>query len=169
MPSGYGNRWLMTFVLFSVSGFGLLSGTPARAQAESSTQIVRTSFNETVFVSCANNGEGEFLQYSGTFQNITHLTVDATGGFHVKVVNSSQGISAVGLTTGNTYHAIEVAQRQFTFYPEGLPAHETTVTNFLLIGEGTESDFLAHEEFHLTINAQGELTVNHGNVRFECR
>ena len=46
---------------------------------------------------------------------------------------------------------------------------QTYVNNFRIIGTGTGNNFLVHEVAHITINADGTLTVFHDNFSIACK
>ena len=46
---------------------------------------------------------------------------------------------------------------------------ETFVNNFRIIGQGPGNNFLIHENAHLTINANGDVTVTHDNFSAVCK
>jgi hypothetical protein len=47
--------------------------------------------------------------------------------------------------------------------------NQTFVNNFRIIGQGPGNNFLLHETFHLTVNANGELTTIHDNFSVDCK
>jgi hypothetical protein len=46
---------------------------------------------------------------------------------------------------------------------------ETFVNNFRIIGQGPGNNFLVHENFHITVNVNGTLTVFRDNFSVECK
>jgi hypothetical protein len=140
------------------------------ASAASATNVIlndQVPFNRTVFVSCANGGTGELVVISGTLHVLIHETISSSGNDHFKVHFQPQGISGVGLTTGDQYRATGVTQEHFNF--NNLPVNDTFVDNFRIIGQGPGNNFLVHENFHFTINANGELTAVHDNLTVDCK
>jgi hypothetical protein len=47
--------------------------------------------------------------------------------------------------------------------------NQTFVNNFRIIGQGPGNNFVLHENFHLTINANGEVTTVHDNFSADCK
>jgi len=136
------------------------------AQAESSTDTERIPFDSVVFVPCANDGAGEYVELSGDLLALFHLTLDGTGGYHAKSHFNPQGISGVGLTTGDTYQGTGVTQEQVNIKP----AFETTfINNSRIIGQGPGNNYLVHETFHITVTPNGDITAFVDNVSVECR
>ncbi len=70
-----------------------------------------------------------------------------------------QGISGVGLDTGDKYQGAGVTQDHFKGSFNNGQFNQTFVNNFRIIGQGPGNNFLVHENFRLTINANGEVTT----------
>lgn len=120
------------------------------------------------FVPCANGGVGELILVSGTLHVLNHVTISNSNNFQVKMHYQPQGIDGVGLTTGDKYQATGVTQS--TLHINGpLPIVSTFVNNFRMIGQGRDNNFLVHQNLHLTINANGEVTVTSVNQNVTCR
>ena len=47
--------------------------------------------------------------------------------------------------------------------------NQTFINNFRIIGQGPGNNFLVHENFHLTINANGDVTTVHDNFSVDCK
>ncbi len=122
----------------------------------------------SVLVPCANGGAGETI--SGDLQ--LHILFTSTvngnnvsGKFHFQ----PQGGSLVGETTGDTYRATGVTQGTFKGSLQNGQYTETFVNNFRMIGPGPGNNALVHENFHITINANGDTTVTHDNFSIDCK
>jgi hypothetical protein len=70
------------------------------------------------------------------------------------------------LTTGDRYAATGETQDTFNAHAG---VEYTFVNNFKIIGQGPGNNFLVHETYHYTFNANGELTVELDNFSVECR
>jgi len=46
---------------------------------------------------------------------------------------------------------------------------ETDVNNFRFIGQGSGNNFLEHDVFHVTFDADGIITSNHVSSSFDCK
>lgn len=119
------------------------------------------------FVPCAAGGTGEVVWLSGNLHTLWHFTEDGAGGFHVMSEVNPQGVSGVGEVTGDKYQGTGVTR--FDFNARSLQMTTTFVNNFRIIGQGTDNNFLVHNNFHVTVNANGELTVVVDNFSAECR
>jgi hypothetical protein len=143
------------------------SGTPNfSAITSGSNTIVQVEL--FVFVPCANGGAGEVIDVSGPLHIVMTTIISDAGNFHAKFHFQPQGISGFGLVTGDKYQATGVTQEEFSI--EGvLPITETFVNNFRMIGQGPGNNFLVHENFHITIDANGVLSAFQDNFSIECK
>jgi hypothetical protein len=119
-----------------------------------------------VLVPCANGGAGEVIAMSGNLHVLFNILADGNGGFHLKSHSQPQGISGAGQVTGAKYQAVGVTQEHQNVTAG---ANLTYVNNFRMIGQGPGNNFQVHETFHVTINANGQLTVSHGALRVTCK
>jgi hypothetical protein len=146
------------FFVLAVSLVLIMALGVAQAQAKATTfiQNVRVPIDLLVFVPCAAQGAGEFIQMSGNLHVIFTTMIDDQGGFHTKFHNQPQGVSGTGLITGDKYNA--VGETQGTFNGK-VGSEQTFVNNFKIVGQGPGNNFMIHETFHITVNANGILTV----------
>jgi hypothetical protein len=144
----------------------LFGPTSASAAAETYTDNVRIPYEFYVYVPCAAGGAGEDVYLSGTLHMLFHTTLDNSGGYHSKYHFQPQGITGTGLVTGAKYQATGVTQGM----DNGKVGFESTfVNNFKIIGQGPGNNFLIHENFHITVNANGEVTAYVDNFSVECK
>ena len=144
---------------------GEVNITQPGSNSFSSSVIIPISIG--VFVPCANGGAGEFVLLSGNLHSLFHFTDDGAGGFHAMNENNPQGISGTGTITGDKYQGTGVTLSHFN--TSGLPFNQTFVNNFRIIGQGTDNNYLVHQTFHITVNANGQLTALVDNFSVECR
>jgi len=137
---------------------------PVRAEVIENDSIDFTGF--TVFVPCAAGGAGELVVFTGQLHVLFEVTVNNGGGFHIKEHFQPQGLSGVGLTTGDKYQATGVTQEEINL---AAGEEETFINNFRMIGQGPGNNFLIHETFHITINANGDVTTVQDNFSVECK
>ena len=140
------------------------ASTAVRAEVVQNESIDFTGF--TVFVPCANGGAGEEVVFEGNLHFLFAVTEDANGGFHLKSHAQPQGLTGYGLVTGAKYQATGVTQDNFN---AKVGQTSTYVNNFRIIGQGRGNNFLVHETYHVTVNANGVVTVVHDNFSFECK
>ena len=145
----------------------LLAVLAAPAQAE---VVINDSIdvNLVVFVPCANGGAGELVDLSGPLHILITSNINGnnvSGKSHFQ----PQGLSGFGLTTGDSYQGTGVTQDHFKGSFNNGQFNQTFVNNFRILGQGPGNNFLLHENFHLTINANGELTTFHDNFSVDCK
>jgi hypothetical protein len=104
---------------------------------------------------------GEDVELSGTIHLVSQLQSDGSEVGHINF----QGVSGVGLTSGTTYRSSSVDNfRLAAPYPSDI----TSVRSLRLISPGPEDDLLVRFLFHITVNANGEITAEVEDVNFEC-
>jgi hypothetical protein len=135
----------------------------AAVQTNNTTEIALSEF-----VPCAAGGAGEIVDLAGRLHTLITLTIngnDVSGTFHFQ----PQGIVGVGETTGLKYHATGVTEESFKTALQNGEANLTYVNNFRIIGQGPGNNLLVHETQHITINADGSVTVTHDNFSMDCK
>ena len=127
-----------------------------------------TNISLTVFIPCAAGGAGEIVDLSGPLHTLILSTINGnnvSGYFHFQ----PQGISGTGESTGNKYQATGVTSETFKTSLQNGQANLTFVNNFRIIGQGPGNNYLVHETMHVTINADGTVTVFHDNFSVDCK
>jgi hypothetical protein len=146
---------LALFLVFSVAPI-----------AHAQTDQGRLWYDEVIWVDCANGGNGEEVHLTGYLHVTFRQTFDNAGGVHVKMHANPQGISGVGLTTGDQFRGTGVSQDQFNLK---VGEQSTSINNFNIIGKGPGNNALVHSTFHITVNANGTVTAFVDNSHSECR
>jgi hypothetical protein len=150
---------------------GVVSALVLSFAAPASAQVVVNDSSPIallVFIPCADDGAGELVLVEGDLHTLITFTVNGnnvSGKTHFQ----PQGVSGTGLTTGDTYRGTGVTQDHFKGSLQNGQFTQTFVNNFRIIGHGPGNNLLIHENFHLTINASGDVTVVHDNFRVECK
>jgi hypothetical protein len=147
-----------------VAMFAILAA-PVQAEVVDNESI---DIDLVVFVPCANGGAGELVELNGPLHVLTIFNINGnklSGKTHFQ----PQGISGFGQDTGDKYRATGVTQDHFKGSFNNGQFNQTMVNNFRIIGQGPGNNFLVHENFHLTINAKGEVTTAHHNFSVECK
>jgi len=144
----------------------LLGPGSALAAADSFTVSSIFLIDMVVFVPCANGGAGEEVLLSGNLHDVYHVTLTPNGGFRISYSDNPQGISGTGRTTGAKYQATGITRDNFGGQ---IGFEETFVNNFRIIGQGPGNNFLVHENFHITVHADGTVTSFHDNFSVECK
>ena len=132
------------------------------ASAETGTSNISVPFDAVL------GGCTEPIHFTGELHILFHSTFTSSGIVHFKSHFQPQGVKGTGLLTGTKYEATGVTQDEFN-YNGPLPYTESFINNFRLIGRGPDNNLLIHENFHITINANGDVTAIHDNFSVECR
>jgi hypothetical protein len=142
-----------------------LLAKPTQAQAESDTFNLRFP----VAFGAINHCTGEEAFIEGTAHSVFHFTEDANGGFHVKSLFhvQGQGVSP----SGAKYVIHDSSNSHFNVRAESADNLTHTGT-FKVIRQGSatpEDDFKVKLLFHVTINANGEVTAEVEADERECK
>jgi hypothetical protein len=138
------------------------------AQAAVTQNDVKQTIPFTIVVPCANGGAGEVVDGTVDLHRLVTATVNGnnvSGKFH----SQPQGGNLVGLTTGDKYQPTGVTQDHFKGSLQNGQYTETFVNNFRIIGQGPGNNALVHEVVHITINANGTVTVFHDSLSVDCK
>lgn len=139
--------------------------TSANAAVQVNTAI---DISLQVFVPCAAGGAGETVDLSGPLHVLMSFTINGNNVSGVQHFQP-QGISGTGETTGAKYQATGVTSTTFQMSLQNGQASETFINRFDIIGQGPGNNFRVHETAHITINANGTVTVNFDNFNVECK
>jgi hypothetical protein len=105
---------------------------------------------------------------TGLLHTLVHRTVNANR-ISMTVQSQAQGISGVGLITGESYRGTGVTRQHFGHSSTDGQVEETFINNFRIIGPGPNNNFLVHNTLHVAMNASGELTSHVENVSVDCK
>ena len=137
---------------------------PAQAAVEVN---LKQDITLSTFVPCAAGGVGEVVDLSGPLHVLLSFTITAnnvSGVMHFQ----PQGIDGTGETTGDKYQATGVTSTSFTQSLVNGKATETFIDRFDIIGQGPGNNYSVHETAHLTINANGTVTVIFDDLTVTC-
>jgi hypothetical protein len=112
---------------------------------------------------------GEEIQVNFREQLVEHESVDAQGRLHIHTVINDKGSTAVGLTSGTTYHQVGATKDSDILVVDLQPRVVSFVNVLNLIGQGTGPNLLIYESFHLTLDATGVLKVERETERIACK
>src|ERR1044072_6783886 len=110
---------------------------------------------------------GDVLHISGTLLNIFTVTTTPSGGFVVSSHFQPQGIKGVDLTTGTPYVATGLTRDILVVSPAG-GSTETFVNRFHIQATRGAESFIVSEVFHITVNADGDVTAFVDNFSSTC-
>ena len=143
------------------------NGASPSLSAESSTDVIERVIDITKFVPCANGGLGEDVALSGSFHDKFHVTLDGSGGAHLQIMHTPQGVTGTGLITGVKYQGVGAFVQDESNVTVG--EEHTFAQNGLLIGQGPGNNLTLHADFHVTVLASGVVTSFHDNLRVTCK
>jgi hypothetical protein len=152
---------LSLVVVFLVVSISALGG------ASTQTLSMRVPLVLSEFIPCANQGNGEVVDFSGSLHVVISSTVNGNN-IHLNTLFNPQGAKGVGETTGDVWQATGETREDLTASVSSFPFTNTFVNNFKLI-DGPDGSFLIHENFHVTVNADGTTTALHDNFTFTCK
>ena len=75
----------------------------------------------------------------------------------------------MGSVSGDTYQATGVSQGTFKGSLQNGQFMATDVNNYRLIGHGPGNNLLIHEVSHITVNANGDVTVTFDKPSVDCK
>jgi hypothetical protein len=133
---------------------------PIAAQASTTTE--RIPFDADV-IAC----NGDVIHISGTLLTIFTETATPSGGFIVSLHFQPQGIMGVDLTTGTNYVATGLTRDIVVVSPAG-GFTETFVNQFHIQATTGAESFIVSEVFHITVNANGDVTAFVDNFSSTC-
>jgi hypothetical protein len=104
---------------------------------------------------------GEVVELTGTIHLVNQTQADGSVIGHFNY----QNVSGVGQTSGRTYQVSAVDHFRLN---APVPTNVTSVQSFRLISRGAESNLLVTVLYHITINANGELTASIDDLNMQC-
>ncbi len=116
---------------------------------------------------------GEEVLVTGELHTLYYVTEDNNGGLHVHSHGNIQGGTGVGLTSGDRY--VLTNARNLTTNNQFIDPLDTRAStgNFVsylqATAPGPKNNFYIRIQQHVTINANGELTVLRDEMTTECR
>lgn len=154
-----------TPVIFLIAAL-LILVTPRRDNAEV-IQRIDMPIATDVLSPCAAGGQDEIVAISGVVHLVFSVTTDSNGGLHINTHSNNQGVSGIGLMTGDKYQA--TGSSGFSSNTTNGAGEFNFVDNFGLIGQGPGNNFVIQETAHMTINANGDVTANISSLTAACR
>ncbi len=121
------------------------------------------TFPLDVTVSCGT----DTLHLTGEGHMVLSIREDGAGGRHISFHVNYQGVSGTN-QDGAVYHASHVDSQQENI-PAGGSLEAEVHEDFHIVGQGDAPEFNLREFFHLTFDANGNLTSFHDHSReSEC-
>jgi len=143
---------MITGVVVIMVAVATLATTRAFAQADTSTIHIHRTRTGVMPNPCT----GEPVQLNLELDLVIHTTTTETGGFHRHTTSNLNG-TGLGLLTGANYVLSSVATANTNIAGA---ANQTLWQDAVLVGQGDVPNFLFQEIEHITINDNGEVTVD---------
>ena len=114
---------------------------------------------------------GENVVVRGTLHIVVTTTEDGASGSHSVYHTNYMNTEAVGVQSGDRYQTSDISNTSVNVITE-YPMEFTGVVSGRLVHTGEDGtqtdDTLFHATFHVTQNANGELTAVAENIVFHC-
>jgi hypothetical protein len=136
------------------------------AAAVTTNTIVPISY--TSFVPCANEGAGEYVALAGNLHVKISTTVDGSGGLHLTESYNPQGVTGTGVTTGAKYQASGDTHPVSNLDADGGYGNKFEDI-FRIVGPGPGNNLFVHENFHLKVDADGNVTLFKDTFSVTCK
>jgi hypothetical protein len=147
----------MALIALGMAGAGVVVAAPAQAAAT----VQKIPFNVITF------GCTEDIQLSGTLLVVTSETQSAPGGLVTRYHFQPQGISGVGLTSGDMYRGTGTTLDVTVQNPAG-GSEFTYVDRVMLVGTHGEPTLSISVTEHVTITPAGDITASINNASTTC-
>ena len=152
----------LTVVLMLIMSLGVAQ---VQAKTTTITSNYEQPFHTAGYLTCAAGGAGEWVDLTGSEHILLVTTIDDTGVFHSKFHYQSQQVTGIGRTTGIKYQGSILMQGTIN----GKVGDESTFSSYYrFIGQGTASNWLIHDIFHMTVHPDGTITAYVVNSSMRC-
>jgi hypothetical protein len=143
----------------------LIAATVALAMSATAqaAATIQTETFDAIVTAC----NGDPIHVTGTLLDVFTETTTPSGGFAVSAHFQPQGIKGVDLVTGTVFLATGLTRDIQITTPRG-GATETFVNRFHIQATRGAESFIVSETFHITINANGQITVLIDNFKSTC-
>ena len=153
---------LKKILRFLISTFGGLAITLAFFHpAGAASDLGATSRRETFVFERSAECTGEMVLISGTIHFVSQTQADGSVMGHFNY----QKVTGLGLTSGTLYRVSAVDHVRLS---APFPSSINSVQSFHLISLGSDSNLLVTILFHITVNANGEVTVTLDDSHAQC-
>ena len=130
---------------------------------------ITTTLNDTFVNPCT----GEEVLVTGELHTLYYVSQDSAGGLHVRSHGNIQGGTGVGLTSGDRYVLTNArnleTNNQFIDILDTRASECTFVSYLQATTPGPKNNFYIRIQQHVTINANGEITVLREEMTTECK
>ena len=128
---------------------------------------VKIPYHQPVIVPCGRLGQ-EIVPFDGTVHVLFQTSFSAGGRRHLKLQTNAQGMTGVGLVSGDLYRLNGGSKDMYEFDVEG-PYANTFVNNFHVESAGATGNIIAHETLRVLVDENGVPSVQTVNFVAECK
>jgi hypothetical protein len=116
---------------------------------------------------CEPGVQSEPVELHGSLVYRFQVLTDGSGGVHINSSMRPDGLSGVGLDTGEAYR---VAERDHqTWLTTQTVRSGTVISRLTMAGRESGQRFTVVHTGHFTINANGDLVAGRSDTSYECR
>ena len=133
--------------------------------ASDRTSSVAIPFDETIFVSCANDGAGEYVHVTGR-TNLVYTISWTDHGFTFGYHSNTYNIKGTGLSSGQIFTGSGNTEGQVM----GAWVNEQWLSNFVdkIRLTGSSTNFVVKSNYHVLVSPNGTVQVDRDNNEVEC-
>lgn len=143
-----------------------VSASSQSSPAQTENSIMSEPYGSTLFIPCANGGAGEDVTLTGTVKIVRQETYN-NQRFTFTLHAIPEGVTGVGLSTGDNFTAIGGSQEAITGTIEyGGEYSATYIQQMRFTGSGIS--FVVKYKFHVTVTSDGEISTRIDEEKVEC-
>ncbi len=140
--------------------------TDKSPQASAAKGTVGVPYENILYVSCANDGAGEYVQLSG-LTNLLYTTSWTDHGFTFGYHFNSYNIKGVGLTSGETFVASGTTEGQVAASWVN-DQWIVTIMDQLRV-TGSSANFIIRNTYHITTTPADDVVIKRADHEVECK
>jgi hypothetical protein len=118
-------------------------------------------------ITCEPGVQSEPVALSGQIVYRFNVVIDGRGGVHISSSMRPDGLSGVGLDSGEEYRVSEHSHESWTTTPT--VANGSWRSRITMTGRQSGQRFTAVNTGHYAVNANGDLVIGRGDSWVECR
>ena len=159
---------MLSMLLIMLALTMTIGGLARTMQVQAKGGHTAEHFTETVdeTIPAAATCSGEDVRIFGVLDLTVQNTTDSKGGVH-SVFHVTPHLTAIGVTSGSIYHT--AGPLQSVTNSNGTGNEFQLINVIVLISPGSTNNLVLHETIHVTVNANGDTTVDFDNFRADCR
>jgi hypothetical protein len=133
--------------------------------ASNRTSTVAIPYENTIYVPCANGGEGEYVQLTG-FYNLVYTISWTDHGFTMGYHSNYHQVKGVGLSSGERFIASGMGEGQT--YGSWVSGHWLSVYHDRMNVISPATRFAVNNTYHVLATPDGDILINLREHEVEC-